>query len=54
MGFRLRRGAVALAIVLAASQFVRSAMTNPPTEPSHTIQAYLPQICGAAQFGAIE
>ena len=43
MGFWVKRGAVALAIVLAASQFVRPAMTNPPIEPSHTIQASLPQ-----------
>ena len=42
MGFWLRRGAIGLAIVLAASQFVRPTMTNPPIEPGRTIQAYLP------------
>ena len=39
----LRRGTLALAIVLAASQFARPAMTNQSIEPSHAIQAYLPE-----------
>ena len=40
MSKRLKRAAVLVVVVFAAAQLVRPERTNPPTDVSHTIQAY--------------
>ena len=46
----LKKSAVVLAVLLVGAQFVRPDRTNPPTDPSRTIQA---QAGTSAELGAI-
>ena len=41
MSRRLKQAAVGFVVVVAAAQLVRPERANPPTDPSHTIQAHL-------------
>lgn len=41
MGRRLKQAAIVFVAVLAAAQLIRPERANPPTDPSHTIQASL-------------
>ena len=43
---RLIQGALVLVAILAAAQLIRPARTNPPTDPSRSIQAHLDATSG--------
>lgn len=45
---RLQQAAVVLAVLFAASQFIRPDRTNPPTDSSRTVQAHMGASSGVA------